>query len=131
MKKPIIVTISAVFAGAIIIASVVALAMSGSKTTASACQQKGATRTVTINKGIVSPASTEAKLCDDVTIINIDPETRKIGFGEHNKHKTYSGVSEKILRKGQSFTITVTETGTIGFHDHYHHDTEGTLIVTN
>lgn len=129
MNKPIVLTISAVVAGAITIASVLLLVLLSSKTTAATCEQKGRSHAITISKGKVSPATTEVKLCDSVTITNADPETRKIGFGDHGNHKEYAGVTQKLMRSGQSFTITVTETGTVGFHDHYYHDTQGTLVV--
>ena len=132
MNKPLLVTFAAVFSGVIIIGSVLLLVVVNSKTTSTvSCSKKGKTHQVAIQNGVVKPATTNAKLCDTIVIKNTDSETRKIGFGDHDKHVAFSGVEEKLLKKGESFSLLVTQTGTAYFHDHYDYDAEGTLIVTN
>lgn len=131
MNKPLFVAFAAVFSGVIIIGSVLLLVVVNSKTTSIvSCSKKGNTHQVTIQNGVVQPATTNAKLCDSIVIKNADSETRKIGFGDHDNHQAFGGVDEKILKSGQSFTMVLSETGTGDFHDHYNYDVEGTIIVT-
>ena len=64
-----------------------------------------------------------------LTFKNIDPTTREIAFGPHAQHVPYDGVAERILSQGQSFTITLNQTGNFQWHDHVHDDLTGTFTV--
>ena len=77
----------------------------------------------------MKPQITSANRCDTLTIRNSDPETRKIGFGEHDHHSAYDGVTERVLRQGESFTITLRDEGTYHFHDHYHDEVKASFVV--
>jgi len=79
----------------------------------------------------VSPKHTDARLCDKLTITNLDNEQRIIAFGQHEKHTAYDGVEERVLDKGQSLTVELNKTGTYKFHDHEHDEVQGTFTVTD
>ena len=74
--------------------------------------------TVTIRKGVVTPAHIDATRCDRLEIINQDDSPRLIAFGPHDKHISYNGVSEGLLRHDQKLTLTLGVTGAYPFHDH-------------
>ena len=88
-----------------------------------------ASHTVTIKDGQVSPANTNGKLCDTLTITNLDDSTRLLAFGRHEQHVEYDGVSERALNKNQSLSVTLVETGNYKFHDHLHDEVQGTFTV--
>ena len=85
---------------------------------------------IMIMDGKVEPSTTTAKLCDTLTITNMDSQAREIAFGPHAEHVPYDGVAEKVLNKDQSFTITLKQTGTFHFHDHVHDEVQGYFTVT-
>lgn len=93
------------------------------------CSKKLKSHTVTIENSTPSPKTTKATLCDTLTITNKDNKTRKIAFGKHDHHQAYDGVAEKILEKGQSFTVTLNEAGSFKFHDHFEDKTIGYFTV--
>lgn len=88
-------------------------------------------RTVMIMDGHVEPRITSGRLCDTVTITNMDKVSREIAFGSHEAHVAYDGVAEKVLDGGRSFTITLNNVGDVRFHDHTHEEVEGHITVTN
>lgn len=89
-----------------------------------------ATHEMRIDENTVSPASIQAQRCDTLVITNLDTETRLIAFGQHEKHISYNGVSETLLRKGQSITLTLGHSGEYLFHDHHNEHVKGTFTVT-
>lgn len=95
------------------------------------CSEKGKAYAVRIENDQMSPSKISAELCDTLTITNKDDKTRKIGFGAHDQHVAYDGVSEKIISKDESFTITLNKTGTYHFHDHFQEEIEAEFTVTN
>ena len=78
----------------------------------------------------VEPSITNGRLCDTVTITNMDKVAREIAFGPHENHIPYDGVAEKVLNLGQSFTITLDKIGDVHFHDHLHDEVDGHIIVS-
>ncbi len=102
--------------------------VSGKKT--GACQVIGANHKVTIINSQVSPAHTQAKLCDTLTFITQDNVIRDIGFGPHPVHEEDGGVSELLVRKRQNKTITLNQLGTYPFHDHLEPTVNGDFTVT-
>lgn len=82
-----------------------------------ACQDLGENHKVIINDGKVTPAFTEAHLCDTLTFINEDDQAREMAFGAHPNHDSYSGYREFEL-KSRPKSITLNETGEYMFHDH-------------
>lgn len=86
--------------------------------------------TIMIMNGKTEPGSVTGKLCDSLTITNMDTVAREISFGPHEVHVPYDGVAERVLNAGQSFTITLNQTGSFHLHDHLHDEVEGYFTVT-
>lgn len=93
------------------------------------CQQVGQEHFVEAKDNKMHPEVINAKLCDKLTITNKDDKLRRIAFGVHEEHIAYNGVIEKILRKDQSFTITLNEPGEFIFHDHLQEETSSNFNV--
>jgi plastocyanin len=84
---------------------------------------------VTISGGKLSSYTLDTKLCDTLTIVNSDDQLRLMAFGVHEKHQTYSGVTEETLKPGERMTVTLEKAGTFTFHDHLHDEVKGTFTV--
>jgi len=107
--------------------------MSASDADANRCKgRQGASHQIVYRNGIATPHHIQAKLCDTLTITNLDSQERLIAFGPHSNHISYDGVSERLLTQGQSVTVTLIEPGTYLFHDHtdYSLSTTGNFTVT-
>lgn len=96
-----------------------------------ACQTIGPNHKITITNGKVTPAHTDAALCDTITFINNDERTREIGFGSHPNHSGYAGQDDLLVTKGHSKTITLNEAGSYDFHDHLNPTVTGSFTVTS
>lgn len=95
-----------------------------------ACESVRVNHKVTISGGKVSPAYTEAHLCDTLTFLNQDDIIRDIAFGSHPAHDAYAGESELSIRKGRGETITLNQAGSYRFHDHLDPDVAGDFTVS-
>lgn len=84
---------------------------------------------ITIQGGKLNINNIKAKPCDVLTIVNADDQLRLMAFGVHEKHQTYSGITEETLKPGEQMTVTLEETGTYTFHDHLHDEVKGTFTV--
>lgn len=111
------------------VAGVFALAATKGSGDGMVCKSTGTNHVVTIQNGRMNPAETDGSYCDTLTIRNEDEVTREIGFGAHDHHTAYDGIKERILTKGESFTVTLSKKGTFHFHDHFHDETHGDFIV--
>jgi plastocyanin len=118
-----------VFSSAVIYGSVKLYAGFKPNTSSSTCKQKGVDHLVIIKNNAVTPAHTNGKLCDTMTVTNTDDVLRYIAFGRHDEHQPYDGITEKTIEKDQSFTITMDEAGSYKFHDHLHDEVQGTFTV--
>jgi uncharacterized membrane protein YukC len=98
-------------------------------TLSSTCTKQGKHYTVAIVQGLAAPANTIAKRCDVLTITNNDNAVRLMAFGLHEKHEPYDGITEKVLSKNQSLTVTLVQTGNFRFHDHLDNSSQGTFTV--
>lgn len=129
--KVIVLIIGILLAGSAIfmIVSLSADKYLSNKTRQKSCPSNGTNHKIVIQDNAVNPAQTTAPRCDTLTIQNTDNTTRLIGFGEHDQHQAYDGVSQRLLASGESFTITLNEIGTFGFHDHYQDEVEGSFTV--
>jgi len=94
-----------------------------------ACYGQHANHQVIIKNDKATPSNTVAAQCDTLTFIDEDNVVREIAFGEHTHHETYAGVTELLFHKGQSQTVTLSQSGTYKFHDHLHEETAGTFTV--
>jgi plastocyanin len=99
-------------------------------TDSSQCHTPGINHRVNIQNDAFSVQKISGLLCDTLTITNIDDKIRNIAFGEHDDHQPYNGVTEKILQKNGSFTITFDKTGTFEVHDHLQNETQAFFTVT-
>lgn len=77
----------------------------------------------------VTPEQTAARLCDTLTITNKDNRLRLVAFGPHEHHISYDGISEQLLSRGQSLTVTLIKAGTFTFHDHIDDSLRGSFTV--
>lgn len=95
------------------------------------CSGRHENHQVIIEKATANPTQTYGVLCDKLTITNRDNRIRLISFGEHDRHQTYDGVTQKALGKNQSLTIELNETGTFKFHDHLQDTVQSNFTVTH
>lgn len=93
------------------------------------CQTVGKTHSVVIKDGTVQPTNIDARLCDQLSIRNLDAQTRLIGFGDHAQHVAYNGVAERALMQGQTLSLVLNQPGTYHFHDHYQSSLEVNFVV--
>jgi plastocyanin len=89
----------------------------------------GKNHKVYIENDRVTPAITNATLCDTLTIINKDKNKRELTFGTHPEHSAYGGETEIELRKDYNKTITLNQAGNYMFHDHLDPTVSGYFIV--
>ncbi len=94
------------------------------------CGKSGQTYLIKIKDNHVSPENSYAKKCDKLTFINSDKVSRLIAFGPHEEHQAYDGISEKILKYNQSFSINLNQTGLYHFHDHLDDSVSGYFSVS-
>jgi hypothetical protein len=97
---------------------------------AAVCTAPGATYNVTIRHDKLSQTAISGRLCDRLTITNQDDRLRLIAFGIHTHHQAYDGVTEKLLQRGQSLTITFDRPGEYTFHDHLQDSVIGYFTVS-
>ncbi|MEO6513921.1 MAG: cupredoxin domain-containing protein [Candidatus Saccharimonadales bacterium] len=116
-----------VIAGSVLVSNKMLTAHS--EASAMTCKVTGKTIDVRIQNDVMSPRVITAHRCDTLVIKNLDPVTREIGFGEHDSHKAYDGVTEKVIRQNESFTVTLIQAGSYHFHDHFHDEVEGLFTV--
>lgn len=86
--------------------------------TRKSCTQTGADISVVIKNNTASPKAISAKVCDVLTITNLDNVNRVIAFGEHGRHIPYDDITDKKLAQGQSFSILLRQAGSFKLHDH-------------
>jgi hypothetical protein len=84
---------------------------------------------IVIEKDILAPTRTVAKLCDTVTVINKDSKTRYMAFGAHEHHIVYDNHDVQVLSASQSFSFTLVDLGTYEIHDHLQDEVQGTFTV--
>jgi hypothetical protein len=109
---------------------IVAFSAGGKSTSTTSCASTGASHVVAIKNDKLDHANVTGKRCDTLTIRNLDDTVREVGFGPHDHHQPYDGVAEKVLRKNQSLTVTMVQTGSFHYHDHFHDEITGTFTVT-
>lgn len=93
------------------------------------CESVGSSHVVEIKNDRFTPDSVDAKICDELTIVNKDDKLRLVAFGVHSQHIYYDGVTEKTLKKDQQLTVTLNQTGTYIFHDHLQEEVQGEFSV--
>lgn len=101
--------------------------ISGEKT--GACQGVHTNHRINIKDDQVSPVHIKAKYCDTLTFINEDNQAREMTFGSHPAHGSYGGESKIPVKKSRNKTITLNQTGTFRFHDHFNANVAGSFTV--
>lgn len=96
-----------------------------------ACTENKQSHVVTIRGGVANPSFIEANLCDTLTFVNEDTDTRTLNFGDHTSMVAYGGEDEVVVDAGKSETITLNQTGTFGYFDHMDKATAGSFTVTD
>ncbi len=98
-----------------------------SASTDSAAQQ--ADNTISYSSNGFSPASLTVKSGSKVTIKNDSSRVLQFDSDPHPAHTDDTELNVGSISPGQSKTITVTNTGNHGYHNHLKEDDRGTLIV--
>ena len=128
MKRTYLVLIIGSVIGLAAIGSVLLIAGQGKAD--GGCSGSSTTYRVIVRDDKAVPITTKAKLCDAIRFTNQDNVTREIAFGPHEDHVAYDGIAERVLSRGQSFTITLDKAGSYRFHDHLHDEVEGYFVVS-
>ena len=93
------------------------------------CQPTQIVHEITIKNNKAEPEHVSANRCEVLKVTNLDTAGRLMAFGVHDKHMSYDGISEKALSKGQSFTVTLIQTGNFLVHDHDDEEVGSTFEV--
>ncbi|HEY8992407.1 MAG TPA: hypothetical protein VIM37_00995 [Candidatus Microsaccharimonas sp.] len=93
------------------------------------CYPNKPNHTIVVKDDKATPSTEVANRCDTLTVTNLDDESREMAFGVHDKHTAYDGITEEILTKGQSFTVTLVQTGSFKVHDHEHDEVQAVFQV--
>lgn len=96
----------------------------------SGCTKTGKNIVISIKNDSFSSKQINGNLCDTLTITNNDDKIRNIAFGEKDDHVAYDGVTEKLLKNGTSFTVTLNQVGTFEVHDHLQDETQAFFTVS-
>ena len=137
MKKLVLVWALAVAGAGIMAGATVALAgrylsrppVSSAAALPADCPSAGPTHQVVITNGRAQPAHVDAALCDSLVITNADNRYRLLAFGPHDHHQAYDGVSERMLGRNQSLSISLVQRGAFIFHDHLDEAAAGSFTV--
>ena len=95
------------------------------------CSPRTTSHQIVIKDDVMSPSTFTGVRCDTLTVTNLDDTQRMIAFGVHDQHLAYDGVSEKVLNKGQSFMVTLVQSGDFKVHDHEDDDIKATFRVVD
>ena len=93
------------------------------------CYPNQPNHTIVVKDDRADPVRLEMNRCDTLTVTNLDDVSREMAFGVHEKHLAYDGITEKVLNKGESFTVTLVQTGDFKVHDHEHDEVGATFLV--
>lgn len=94
-----------------------------------ACQQLYDNHKIVIKDNLPTPSYIVAEKCDTLTFFNEDENKREITFGLHPDHGVYAGFDDLVVKQGRGKTITLSETGSYQFHDHYQPEMAGAFTV--
>lgn len=91
--------------------------------------QKPATSTITYSSDGFSPATTTVSSGDSIKFVNNTSSTIDPSSDPHPVHTNNPELNVGDIEPGQDKTITVTTTGTWGYHNHYKSSDKATIIV--
>lgn len=76
-----------------------------------------------------TPSTTTVKKGAVITVTNDSTVNVQFSSADHPSHETRPELNMKMLRPGESGTVTITEVGTWGFHDHLDATKTGKIVV--
>jgi len=76
-----------------------------------------------------SPATVSVPVNGTVTFTNSDKQSHQVSSDHHPIHTNYLPLNGDVLAPGQSRTVTFTQAGTFGYHDHLNPGLRGTVTV--
>ena len=97
----------------------------GSSTT----DQTTSANTITYSDNGFSPASLTVAAGTKITIKNISSNALQFNSNPHPQHTDDSELNVGSIEAGSSKTITVTKTGSHGYHNHLNTGDTGTIVV--
>ncbi|MDP2671710.1 MAG: cupredoxin domain-containing protein [bacterium] len=92
-------------------------------------QNENAGNTIAFVGGSFSPVEITVKSGDTVTIVNESAETIELDSDPHPIHTGNNELNVGSINPGETKTITLTKTGTWGYHNHLNSSQKGTIIV--
>lgn len=91
------------------------------------------TITISFSDSGVTPLATTVKSGENVIWLNESSKTIQVASNSHPTHtenrELTNGESVISVESGASATVTLTKTGTWGFHDHLNPKMEGSVVV--
>lgn len=88
------------------------------------------TATITYTNEGFSPNTITVTKDSTVTVTNTSDANVMLSSADHPTHKEQPELNMEMLKPGESGTITLTQVGTWGYHDHINASMTGTIIVT-
>lgn len=88
-----------------------------------------AATTITYTANGFEPSETTVKSGDKVKIVNESGDPLEFSSDPHPSHTINPELNAGDTENGQSTTITLTKTGTWGFHNHYNASDHGSITV--
>jgi plastocyanin len=85
--------------------------------------------TITYSNNGFSPSTLSVKVGTVITIKNTSSNPLQFSSDPHPQHTDDPELNMGALSSGQSQTLTVTKTGTHGYHNHLNPGDTGTLVV--
>jgi hypothetical protein len=82
------------------------------------CEPRGKEHSLTLHADDFSKNKLTMQKCDSVKITNYDNLDYRLAFGVHDRHVTYPGFQEQILRPTKSLRFEAVKAGTYLMHDH-------------
>lgn len=99
-------------------------------TTQSTKTSQTATSTIIYTDNGFEPSSLMIKTGTTITLTNNSSINLTLGSADHPTHLENTELNLSSIKPGNSGTITVTRTGTWGYHNHDHATHTGKIVVT-
>lgn len=85
--------------------------------------------TVILTSSGPSPKTATIKAGNSVKFVNNSGATIEIASDPHPTHTNLSALNLGVVAPGKSVTVTLTKTGTWGYHNHLQPSVKGTIVV--
>lgn len=100
-----------------------------SSSTTPAASDQTTENTITYTDNGFTPATLTVKAGTKITVKNASSQPLQFDSDPHPEHTDDPEINIGSIDPGQSQTITVTKTGSHGYHNHLNADDTGTLVV--